>query len=368
MGGRRGDAQRDDAGPPMTTHHVQTVLGPVEVEEIGITLPHEHLLVDLVLPYFEPSGHPDVDALAPFTAAMREPALANFNVFADNLRLDDGDTIVAELEPFTAAGGSTVVELSSVDIGRNPSGLRDISRRAGVHVVMGCGYYIDRSQPPSARAASMDEIAQEMVADLRQGPGDTRVRAGIIGEIGVDALSQQERKILQAAAEAQRQTGAAINVHVEFIMGGAHAGRWSRDVLAEAGADLSRVIFSHQDSSHADRAYQEQLLADGIVIEYDGFGIEMATAAYGGLNYPTDDERVAALATLVDAGWENQLLVSTDICMKVLLSSFGGHGYGHVLDSVVPKMRRAGIGESAIQAILVDTPRRLLALPNGAIT
>ena len=163
---------------------------------------------------------------------------------------------------------------------------------------MGCGYYIDRSQPPSARSASARDLANEMVSDLREGPEGTGVRAGIIGEIGVDALSDQERKVLQASAEAQRQTGAAINVHVEFIMGGAAAGRWARDVLADAGADLSRVIFSHQDSSHADRAYQEELLADGIVIEYDGFGYEMATDAYGGLNYPTDDERVAAIAAL----------------------------------------------------------------------
>lgn len=349
----------------MTTHHVQTVLGPVAVEEIGITLPHEHLLVDLVAPYFEqPDSDPDGDPFAPFTPAMRERAVVNCNAFADNLRLDDIDIAVAELLPFAAAGGSTVVELSSVDIGRDPVGLLNISRRAGVHIVMGCGYYIDRSQPTSARTASANELADEMVSDLLEGPQGTDVRAGIIGEIGVDALSDQERKVLQAAAEAQRQTGAAINVHVEFIMGGAQAGRWARDVLADAGADLSRVIFSHQDSSHADRTYQEALLADGIVIEYDGFGYEMVTAAYGGLSYPTDAERVAAIATLVSAGWERQLLISTDICMKFLLSTFGGYGYTHVLCSIVPRMRQAGIGEQAIQAMLVDTPRRLLALSN----
>ena len=163
----------------MTTHHVETVLGPVAVEEVGITLPHEHLLVDLVVPYFEqPSDDPDGDAIASFTAAMRERALVNCNAFADNLRLDDVDAIVAELEPFAAAGGSTIVELSSVDIGRDPVGLRDISRRAGVHVVMGCGYYIDRSQPPPVRSASARDLANEMGSDLLEGPGETGVRAG----------------------------------------------------------------------------------------------------------------------------------------------------------------------------------------------
>ena len=90
-----------------------------------------------------------------------------------------------------------------------------------------------------------------MVSDLREGPGGTGVRAGIIGEIGVDALSDQERKVLQASAEAQRQTGAAINVHVEFIMGGAAAGRW-----AEMSSPTQGPTFRESSSVTKTRATQ----------------------------------------------------------------------------------------------------------------
>jgi phosphotriesterase-related protein len=345
---------------------VQTVLGSVPAEAVGVTLPHEHLLVDLTAPYF--SERADVAsnkiARSKFTVEMREQVIEDCNSNLDNLRLDDEETAADELRTFGETGGNTIVELTSTDIGRDPHGLRRLARRTGLNIVMGCGYYIDRSQPATVRARTEEDIAEEMVEDLLTGAAGTKVRAGIIGEIGVDTLSEQERKVLRAAVRAQHATGASINVHVEFIMGGREAGLWAHHVLEEAGADLTRVVFSHQDSSGEDRGYQNLLLRDGIVLEYDGFGYEMKTKAYGGLTYPTDDDRIESIQALLSDGWQNQLLISTDICMKFLLRSFGGHGYGHILQSVVPRMRRAGIEEDALQAMLVETPRRLLAQPD----
>ncbi len=347
------------------TGHVQTVLGAMSPEHVGVTLPHEHLLVDLVTPYFsEPSGLAKREiAEAAFTADLREEIIKDCTSNLDNLRLEDQDMIAAELRPFVDRGGNTIVELTSVDIGRNPTGLCSIAQATGLNVVMGSGYYIDRSHPQSVRGRGEDDLTEEIIRDLREGADGTDARAGIIGEIGVDALSAEERKILRAAAGAQLQTGASINVHVEFIMGGRDAGLWACNTLEDAGADLTRVIFSHQDSSHEDPDYQQQLLRKGIVLEYDGFGYEMQTDAYGGLKYPTDDQRIAAVASLVASGWGRQLLISTDICMKFLLRRFGGHGYGHILDSVVPRMRSAGISDEALTAMLIETPRRLLTIP-----
>ena len=342
---------------------VQTVLGPVPAAAIGITLPHEHLLVDLTTPYFNmpavASGQHD--ATAAFSTELRDSVVADFTCNLDNLRLDSKDLATKELQPFAKQAGNTIVELTSVDIGRDPRGLQAIARQTGLHIVMGCGYYIDRSQPHAIRASTEADVAEEMVNDLLVGAKGTDIRAGIIGEIGVDELSDQEQKVLRAAARAQQATGASINVHVEFILGGRKAGLWAFDVLKDAGADPTRVIFSHQDSSDEDRDYQEMLLEHGIILEYDGFGYEMQTQAHGGLNYPTDDQRIEALRSLIAGGWQRQLLISTDICMKFLLRSFGGHGYGHILQTVVPKMRRAGVSEDALRAMLIDTPRRLLA-------
>ncbi len=341
----------------------QTVLGPVPAAAIGITLPHEHLLVDLTTPYFNMPADAmgQHKAAAAFSAELRDAVVADFTCNLDNLRLDSADLATQELQPFVNQDGSTVIELTSADIGRDPRGLQAIARQTGLHIVMGCGYYIDRAQPQTIRASTETDVAEEMVHDLLVGAKGTDVRAGIIGEIGVDGLSDQERKVLRAAVRAQHATGASINIHVEFILGGRKAGLWAFDVLEDAGADLTRVIFSHQDSSDEDRDYQETLLEHGIILEYDGFGYEMQTQAYRGLNYPTDEQRIEALRSLIAAGWQRQLLISTDICMKFLLRSFGGHGYGHILQTVVPKMRRAGVSEDALRAMLIDTPRRLLA-------
>lgn len=341
-----------------------TVLGPIVPEEVGICLPHEHLLVDCSGAYFRAPDDPSLRAraLEPFTAERRDEVIADFTSCLDNLRLTDTQTAAEELQPFAAAGGQTVVELTSAGIGRDPLGLRRISQLTGIHIVAGCGYYIGDSHPPRLDSFSEEELADEMAADVLVGIAGTGVKAGIIGEIGFQSFAENERRVLRAAAIAQRRSGASVNVHVEFILSGRQGSLAAVEILEEAGADLTRVILSHQDSSGNDPGYQELVLGKGVVLSYDGFGYEMTTGALGGLTYPTDAERIESLRRLVERGWADQLLISTDICMKFLLKRYGGHGYAHVLTSVVPAMRRAGIGEHAISTILVDTPTRLLAL------
>ena len=341
---------------------VQTVLGPIDPGNLGITLPHEHLLVDLIRPYFsEPEDEEGRrEAHQPYTLAKRDEIVTDCNRNADNLRLDDPRLAVEELEAFKSLGGRTVVELTSVDIGRHPAGLRTIAETLGLNVVMGCGYYISKSHPADLDSRSLGDLADEMERDIIEGANGTGIKAGIIGELGVDSLCENERKVLRAGAQAQRRTGAAINVHVEFIHNGASAGLAAVEELEKAGADLERVVLSHQDSSDADPEYQRTVLRKGVVLEYDGFGYEMETAAYGGVRYPTDAERIAGIVRLVEGGWERQLLISTDICMKFLLRRYGGHGYGHILETIVPLMRAAGLADETINHILVGTPRRLL--------
>ena len=342
---------------------IQTVLGPIPPEEAGITLPHEHLITDLTVYLEKP---PDREAAAwaaqPLTVDNRWRIVANCNTNRDNLLLDDPDLIVEEIRPFTQAGGRTLVDLTTRGLDPRPEGVRDIARRSGLNVVLGSGYYIDESHPPEMGDISEEDIAREIVTHVTQGFDETGMRAGIIGEIGFQSGTPAEEKSLRGAGMAQQATGAALNVHVPFGIGRQDICYRAADILAEAGADLSRVIFSHQDLSCRDPEYQDRILSRGITLEVDCFGLEMTTDAYGGWDFPSDRERIEGVAALVARGWADQVLISTDVCMKFQLRAYGGDGFGHILDTIAPRMRRAGIADSALDKILVENMKRLLTM------
>ena len=342
---------------------IQTVLGPIPPEEAGITLPHEHLICDLTLYMEEPADSQAEEwAARPFTVDNRWRIVVNCNTNRDNLLLDDPDVIVKELRPFTEAGGRTLVDLTTRGLDPRPEVVRDIARRSGLNIVMGAGYYIDESLPPEMGNLSEEDIADEIVTMVTKGFGDTGMRAGIIGEIGFQSGTPAEEKSLRGAGMAQQATGAALNVHVPFGIGRQDICYRAADVLAEAGADLSRVIFSHQDLSSRDPGYEDRMLARGITLEVDCFGIEMTTEAYGGWDFPSDRERIDGVTALVARGWADQILISTDVCMKFQLRAYGGDGFGHILDTIAPRMRRAGLPDSALDKILVENMKRLLTM------
>ena len=347
---------------------IQTALGPIAPEEAGITLPHEHLIADLTL-YLEPPANPEAEAWAeqPFTVEHRRRILANCNTNRDNLRLDDPALMTAELRPFTEAGGRTLVDLTTQGLGPRPETAAEIARRSGVNVVLGAGYYIAEGHPPGMEDRSEEDIAAEIAAHITEGFSAEAneangVRAGIIGEIGFQNGTPAEEKSLRGAALAQRTTGAALNVHVPFGPGREEICRRAADLLADAGADLSRVILSHQDLSIRDPEYQEAMLSRGVTLEIDCFGLEMTTQAYGGWSFPSDRERIAGAASLVERGWADQVLVSTDICMKFQLRAYGGRGFGYILDTAAPGMREAGVSEADLDKILAGNAKRLLTM------
>lgn len=342
---------------------IRTVLGPIAPDEAGITLPHEHLICDLTL-YLEEPRSPEAAAWAtePFTFDQRCRIIRNCNTNRDNLLLDDPDLIVDELRPFTKAGGRTLVDLTTRGLGPRPEGVADIARRSGLNVVLGAGYYIEESHPPEMGALTEEDIAEEIIVHVTEGFGASGIRAGIIGEIGFQNGTAAEQKSLRGAALAQRATGAALNVHVPFGIGRQEICYRAADLLVDTGADLSRVIFSHQDASGQDPDYEERILGRGITLELDCFGLEMTTDAYGGWDFPADRDRIAGVVGLVERGWADRVLISTDMCMKFQLRAYGGHGFGHILETVVPRMRRAGITDTALHKILVENTKRLLTM------
>ena len=106
--------------------------------------------------------------------------------------------------------------------------------------------------------------------------------------------------------------------------------------------------------------YHLEIAKRGVFVEYDHFGREYY-AGHMARAYPSDERRVELLCALLHAGYEDQLLLSQDICMKIDLQTYGGVGYRHILGELAMIFRRAGISDVQIDSMLVQNPRRVLS-------
>jgi phosphotriesterase-related protein len=335
---------------------VQTVLGAVAPVALGPTLMHEHLLVDIRPPSRRGAEHLGPEIRLDTTWAINYGTLPA----ARNYLLEDVDLATAEVRRMLDAGGRTIVELSSGGLGPRPEALVKIAHATGAHVVMGCGHYVDDYQPAANRTRSVDEFAGDMIAAAFDGAWGTGVRAGIIGEIGCQApWTALEQRVMRGAIVAQRETGLAINVHP-----GRHPDQPQEvaDFIRAHGGAIERTIISHIDRTIFDTDRLLRLADTGCVVEFDLFGQESSYYRLADIDMPNDAVRLRAIRTLIERGHGDRVVISHDICYQTRLVALGGHGYGHIFANVVPMMRRRGFSEAEIQAILVDTPRRLLTV------
>jgi phosphotriesterase-related protein len=339
----------------------QTVLGPIDTDELGITLAHEHILIDFLV-FFEEPEESTERRLAHEPVTIENLWWIRQNLFTclDNVRLIDEKMGIRETMRFKLAGGGSIVEMSNIGLGRDPQGLARIARATGLNIIMGAGFYVGHSQTEQVREMSPEQLAERIVDDIVKGVGDTGIKAGMIGEIGAMVpIDEFERKSLRAAAIAQQKTGAPFNIH------SSHSDNLILDnikIIKEAGADLSRVAMSHCDAWCITDDVLQRILDEGCYVEFDTFGYEGYFPPYQGrhFNFPTDEQRVKTLLRLIEKGYLEQLLVASDHCVKTSLASYGGFGYDHVLTNVVPLMKLNGISEKQIDTLLVENPKRLL--------
>ena len=339
----------------------QTVLGPVASEQLGVTLMHEHLLVDLSRIFDEPAD-PEERVLAhqPLSLENLSWVTMNWCSSKDNLVLLDRELAIAEAALFKKAGGGTIVDVTTGDFGRDPIALRDIAERTGLHVVMGSGYYHAGFHPADMSAKSVSDIAEEIVRDITEGVDGTDVKAGIIGEVGCSwPTLPNEAKSLRATAQAQRETGVAITIHP-----GRHVDSPFEiiDILKDAGADIGRVIMGHMERTGLDKAGLVRLAQLGCYLEYDWFGEVRPAFPHGRIEVPSDGERIKEIAFLIREGFGDKVVVAHDVCFKTRLASFGGPGYAHISKNVSRWMLAMGVESKAITQILIDSPRRILAV------
>jgi len=339
----------------------QTVLGPISSGDLGSTVTHEHLLIDFKLMFDPPSDTAKRNKA--FEPVNRENlGWVNYYPFRnlDNLELLDEKTAVDEVLLFKSVGGGTIVEATTFGIGRNPDGLKRIAMATGVNIIMGAGYYVDAVHPEGISNWGDSEIANEIILQITTGFGDTGIKAGIIGELGCSwPLTENERKVLRGSAKAQVETGASILIH---------PGRNPKapfeilDVLAEAGADIERVVMGHLDRTIADQDVLFDLAERGSYLEFDLFGWEVSNYPISEMDMPNDAQRIDFIQKLIQEGHRDQIVIAHDICCKSRLARYGGHGYSHIIENIVPRMRLKGLSEVDIQYILVNNPAQMLAL------
>lgn len=340
---------------------VQTVLGPIDPDRLGATLMHEHLLIDFRCVFTKPPGGISQQKMVEAPITMENLGWIRYHWTSNiaNLKMFDEEAAIAEAGLFKRAGGGTIVDVTNIGIGRDPRALVRIANATGLNIVMGSGYYIDAVHPDGMDEKTEEEIADEIVRDIVEGVDGTGVRAGIIGEIGCSwPWTDNERKSVRAGVLAQKRTGAPLTIHpgrhetapLEIVA-----------VLQEAGADMKRTIMCHIERTMFDWRSVQKVAQSGCYLEYDLFGHESSYYPLAPSTYmPSDAQRLEQIARLISEGHLEQVLMSQDICANHRLVRYGGHGYGHILENIVPRMKGYGITEEQVHTIVFENPGRVL--------
>jgi predicted metal-dependent phosphotriesterase family hydrolase len=312
--------------------YVQTVLGEVAPEDLGFTLPHEHTAI----------------------ALWHVPDRWDYWELTRDL-----EVIQAELERYRDLGGTTIADVTPAGLGRDPAWLAGLAEATGLHIVMGCGWYRGAYYPAEALIdrRSVDDLADEMVRELEEGiagPGDRRIRAGIIGEIGTDKpwVSALEERVHRAAARASRRTGATITTHSVMSAVGVAQLR----IFESEGADPARVVIGHADSYPVLDHYLE-IVGRGASVEFDFLGMRFTPQERHG-----EPRVIRLLQELLSRGHRDRILLSQDVCHNQQLRHYDGHGYTYIQETFLPRLREAGVSDAEIEQLTVINPRRALTI------
>ena len=308
---------------------VQTVLGPVAPGDLGFTLPHEHTKCSLW---------------------WIENRWDYWELIGDEPRINE------ELAAYKALGGGTLVDVTPIGIGRDLTRLARLSQATGLHIVAGAGWYRQAYYPAEARIdrRSIDDLADEIVQEFVGGP----VRPGIIGEIGTDKpwVTAQEERVFRAAARAALRTGASVTTHaVQSDVGLAQL-----TILEDEGLDPARIVIGHCDS-HPRIEHWREIVRRGAHVEADFLGMSFTPLERAG-----EPKVVDLISTLLNEGFEKQILLSQDVCHDSQLASYGGNGYTYLQKSFLPRLVAAGVNTATIKTITVENPARLLTLRKPA--
>lgn len=268
------------------------------------------------------------------------------------------DVLVDEVKAAAQEGLSCIVDAATNR--RNDAALerlKTISTRTGMNVVVAGGYFEDiedlqTNYPPQVAKMSEDEIADEFVRDA------AAQRWGAFGEIGTsNTMRPDERKVLRAIAKAHLRTGIPIFTHTPHNSCPTCAME-QLDILEKAGVNLKQLCIGHLSEILKDPKAElhKSIAKRGAFVGFDTVGHFLPHAP----DQP-DSARVAMFVAMVEAGYEDHLMLSSDLGRVQDLKSNWGAGYATVLSVFVPKLRYAGVKDATIRKVLYENPRRFLA-------
>ena len=320
--------------------HVNTVLGPIHPDQLGVTAAHEHIFWGPPGWEYDPEWwfHPP-------------------KVYAKCL---------ADLREYRQLGGDTIVCCSGIGLGRDVEFYRMLSKHSGVNVVAGTGFHEGRNISPYFTGLSADEMANLFVHELTEGIGDSGVMAGYIkvGHSHVN-ISELEDRQHRAAARAALRTGCAIITH------GAWFGLAELEIFESEGLDLSRVIVSHCSASEAINLERDkEMAARGAFCSYDTFTIEPTwnMADYAGI----DEIKVDALKGFIDAGCAERLIISSDVNLFSVgwarsAPLAGKSTMADLLRYIPGLFTRVGLTEDLFWSVMRDNPKKVLPFADGSV-
>lgn len=334
---------------------VTTVLGEIDEKDLGVTLSHEHIFIDMRNCVDEPENLPEF-FYNKVTAENRIEVLVDPYAILDNALLDNFDDAKDELLYFKKHGGQSIIDCTPDEIGRDPVAMKRLSEQTGVNIILGCGHYYHKAHFDYVKTASISQLADEMRKDILVGIGDTGIKAGIIGEIGTSAnVTDDEKKVLNAAGIVGAETGKAVHVHTDLYT---ENGFEIIDILTGNGMKPEKICIDHIDVLLRPD-YVRALLERGVYVEFDNFGKEFFVSETNRFAY--DLERIHLLKTLIDEGYGEKILVCNDICLKTMWKKYGGAGYAHILRAVKYMAQENGIDEKTYMSLLTDNVKNFIA-------
>ncbi|NWX43707.1 PTER protein, partial [Steatornis caripensis] len=335
----------------------QTVLGPVDPDRLGYTLTHEHLTMKYSSCFCPPSPRQEPLSDGPIEMQNLFWIKQNPYSYKENLLLyQETDAVKEELLHFKAAGGGTIVENTTTGTGWDMNTLKKLAEETGVHINAGAGFYVGSTHSSQTQTMTLTGV---IVDEILSGADGTNINCGVVGEMGCSwPLTQSEHRVLQAIAQAQSQLGCPVIIH---------PGRDSDApfqiirILQEAGADASKIVMSHLDRTIFDTNKLLEFAKLGCCLEYDLFSTEfLHYQLHLNIGMRCNNERMARIRMLIDERYEDRILIAHDVRTKNRLMKYGGHGYSHILQNIVPKMLIRGISQDKIDKILLANPKQWL--------
>jgi phosphotriesterase-related protein len=310
--------------------NVETARGSIPAADLGPTLMHEHVVTR------SPGVQENWPHLwdRPGIVALAEKKLADLH----------------------ARGIRTIVDLTTVDLGRDISLIAEVAKRSRVNIVVATGVWWMPQRYFSAHGA--DAVADLFIRDIREGIATSGIKAAIIkcatDTAGVTPVIEN---VLRASARAQKATGVPISTHT---WAAGRVGETQQAIFAQEGVDLRRVIIGHSGDSD-DLKYLRGLMERGSTIGMDRFGLD---------NFLPTEKRVEVVATLAAEGYAPKMVLSHDAnCWTDMLSEDAKRRtrprwhYNHISDDILPALRKAGVTEDQIDQMLVRNPRAIFEGP-----